>query len=101
MTDSHKKRINDCYQALVDNMEVEDLVNHLRSAHLLTKRYTDTINQFRGKSAKAESLLNIILRRPDVAFGKLVEALQSTSQSHLATLLLRKSRFSVDLVLDI
>lgn len=92
MTDVHKDTISTCYKSLVDNLVVDDVVNHLRSSIILTPRNAEDIQQSGGISKKAETLLNILLRKPDVAFDKLVEALNSTRQTHLANLLVREGK---------
>lgn len=92
MTEFHNNRIQECYTDLVDNMEVAGVVNHFISAHLFTLRNADDIRQPTGKAQQVETLLNIVLCKPDIAYSKLVEALKATRQGHLAKLLLRKGR---------
>lgn len=92
MTDVHKDAINRCYKNLVENMRVDAVVNHLRSELLLTPRDAEEITEERGISKRIEQLLNILLRKPDVAFYKLVKALHSNRQKQLANLLVREGK---------
>lgn len=86
MTDFHRQQIHICYKDIIDNMAVENVLDH-RSLSL-TQWELENILHLKGKAKKAGALLDIILQKPDPAFDTLVEALQSTEQGHLADLLL-------------
>lgn len=92
MTDVHKTRINRCYKDLVDNMNVDVVVDSLRSAGVLTLREDDERCRSRGTAMQARALLNILQRKSDAAFDKFVVALDSTGQAHLANLLVREGK---------
>lgn len=93
MTRSNKRRIYRHYDDLVDNMEVEDVLNNLISTDVLSPRNVDEIKQYRVRAERVEALLSIAVCKNDLAFYRLVEALQSTKQGHLARLLTREGKY--------
>lgn len=92
MTDSHKERLVQCYTTLVDNMIVDGVLVHLISAHILTFREVEEITYHGVRAIQVQALLNTLIRKPDHAFDKFIEALQSTQQGHLANLLIREGK---------
>lgn len=90
MTDFHLQRINVCYQDLVNKMVVDRVMLCLVSADIINIHEYEDIFQLGGMAKKAGALLDILARRSDQAFDTLVNALQSTDQSHLADMLLRE-----------
>ena len=88
MSDEHKQLLCKFRLILVDNMEPDDVVNHLQSRprRTLTDRHMTDIKSESGREQQVECLLDRLYRRPDYAFNNLVEALEATSQEHLAWL---------------
>lgn len=77
---------------LVENMEVDVVVDRLRSKLVLTQTDDDKIRHCGPRRAQACKLLDIIQRKQDKAFNIFVEALRSTDQHHLANLLVREGK---------
>lgn len=95
MTDTHKKRIANCYEAFIDNMSVDGIIVRLISACILTVGEVDEIAKHRVRAKQIQTLLTTLLHKPDHAFDILVGALWSTEQGHLANLLLKEGKSSV------
>lgn len=98
MTEPHKNQILKCRDAFVKYMTVDVIVFRLIYAHLLNPEESEDIMKHKKKAKQAKALLDVVIGKPDRAFDKLFEALQSSKQGRLANLLLGKGkRFSARL----
>ena len=68
-------------------MNPEEVIDELRSGHVLTARDADEICHAGVKDDQNAKLLHYLLRKPDTAFEIFRNALRRTGQNHLARLL--------------
>lgn len=94
MTDVHKLNLRKYRTALVANMDINAMMNHIVSDAVLNDRDIDTINSKSTKSEKIECFLNALSIRPDPEYKKFIEILKKTSQQHLAKLLEKSEEVS-------
>lgn len=95
MTDSHKDRLRSCYEVLVNNMSVDSVLISLVSEYILTFGECDEITKAGVRAKQVQAFINTLIRKPDHAFDKLVDALRSTQQDNLAILLTKPGKSSV------
>lgn len=95
MTDFHQNQIIKFYEDLVTYMSVDGVIVRFIPSHLLTFGEVEEITKHGERAKQVEALLKTLLRKPDRAFDKLVDALRSTKQGHLANLLIGEGKHSV------
>ena len=87
MTKDHKKQLEKCRTALVQNMNPKEVINELRGHQVLTVREAKEISLAGVSDAQNEQLLDCLIRKPDTAFEIFRGALRATEQDSLANLL--------------
>ena len=87
MTKEHENILRTNRVILVDKMEPDHVINHLRSTRVLTDGQVDKIKAKGTRREQVECLLDILVLRPDTAFDALVHSLEATEQENLADLL--------------
>ena len=89
MTKEHLEMLRKTRAALVANMDPAGVITELESRNALPeKQIVAEIKTKDTRQEMVEYLLDNISSRPDSAFGALVEALEETHQSHIATVLI-------------
>ncbi|ELU00167.1 hypothetical protein CAPTEDRAFT_220800 [Capitella teleta] len=87
MTRAHKQHLSQHRDSLVENMYPDDVLNRLQSRKVLTARDVTRIKEKGGIDSQNETLLDVLLRKPDRAFEELVSSLRETDQDHVANII--------------
>lgn len=84
MTKDHQNKLESNRVALIEYIDPDVIIDHLRGQLVLTFRQADEIKQARGTNAKVGDLLDVLMRKDDSTFGKLVKALRENDKGFLA-----------------
>ena len=95
MTKRHKQLLSENRNRLVENMFPDDVLNLLVSSKVLSGREVTRIKEKGNIDVMNECLLDFLVRKPDRAFMEFVNALRSTDQGHVASLLVKRGETSV------
>ena len=87
MTKEHKEIIYKNRQALIDNMEPDNVIKLLRGWNVLSSDIVSMISANTSLEEQVKCLLDKLSKRPDTAFDALIKALEETDQEHLSELL--------------
>lgn len=84
MTEEHKDILESKRVILMSLMDLDNVMNHLRTMRALELRDVQKIEGATGLDAKVGVLLDILLRKQDAVFAQLLIALQSANQAFVA-----------------
>jgi len=87
MTNDHKYKLRKHRQTLVENIIVPYIVSSFLKEDILTLWEADIIFDNSDGNIRVEYLLDILCRKPDIAYDKFVAVLRSTNQNHVANIL--------------
>ena len=87
MTRVHKQLLSQHRDSLVENMYPDDVLNRLQAKKILSTRDVTRIKEKGGIDSQNETLLDVLLRKPDRAFDELVASLRETDQDHVANII--------------
>ncbi|KAL5010889.1 hypothetical protein ScPMuIL_013194 [Solemya velum] len=95
MEEKNSRTIQRCYKKLVDDLNVDELLDHLVAAEIFTFDDNERVRNQLTTKDKAIRLVELLVRKPhSEAFETFCDCLDETRQSHLASVL-RKEKASL------
>ena len=92
MQEGHKKIIQKHFEALLEDLDPNPLMNFLYQEDIITRDDMDEMDSIKPRKEKSKALLLMLQRRGPNAFLALVEGLITKKKQWLATLLLKEGK---------
>lgn len=92
MEGKHRDALIKCHEALVQDLEPDDVLPHLIQRGVLNSDHKERIKNMATQKDRSKELLRILPTRGARGYGVFMEALEET-QPFLALILLREGRY--------
>ena len=86
----HQQALRECYRFCVDNVRATDVTDFLIEGGFLSLDEIEKLGTIPAERVKTRELLNMLMKKPEAAFRKLIFALQETSTHHVVEELEKK-----------